>query len=47
MKTGYLVKGCGVSLICDNIESVHGWVAYIIEKGGVPEVSEIKGELLI
>lgn len=43
MKT-YIVKGCGVTLECEEGTSMQGWLAYIIERGGVPEV-EIKGDL--
>ena len=41
----WMVRGCGVSIQCTNVESIHEWVLYIIDKGGVPEVKEITGEL--
>lgn len=40
----YLVQGCGVSLICAKGASMAGWIAWIIERGGVPAVTPYKGE---
>jgi len=37
----FIVKGCNVSVICP-LENVQGWVADIIQHGGVPEVQEYR-----
>jgi hypothetical protein len=37
----YLISGCGVSMICDQ-SGVLGWVEYILDKGGTPQVSIFK-----
>lgn len=40
MKT-YLVKGCGVSLLCIPGETMKDWLNYIINRGGVPVIMEV------
>ncbi len=35
----YLIKGCGVSIICYSLRSIYEWVDEILAKGGVPTVS--------
>ena len=43
--TSYFVTGCGVSVICDDKDSVLTWVMEMIERGGTPTVELIKEPL--
>lgn len=36
----YLVKGCGIAVVCIRKESVTKWCQEIIDKGGVPSVEQ-------
>jgi hypothetical protein len=42
----YRVSGCGISLICYDRLSVSKWMAYIVERGGVPTVNKLTQEEL-
>lgn len=42
----FLVSGCGVSMVCYDVKAVMGWVEMILDRGGVPEVKEIRGGLV-
>lgn len=39
----YLVQGCGVTLICAQGNEMLGWIKYIINRGGVPQISILEG----
>lgn len=40
MPVKYIIKAAGVTIICYDAESVKKWVAFIIERGDVPTVTE-------
>jgi hypothetical protein len=37
----FKVSGCGVSLICQKGEQMVEWIAYIVARGGVPEIVKL------
>jgi len=44
MTTGtkvYRISGCGVSLICEEGQTMLWWISYMIDRGGAPEIQRI------
>lgn len=41
----YRLTGCGVSLICEEGESMLGWISYMIERGAVPTIQPINSAI--
>ena len=37
----YLVSGLGVSFICPTFEAAQFWINEILDKGGVPQITEL------
>ncbi len=38
----FLVQAFGVSLICEQGESMLGWISYILDRGGIPTITPLK-----
>ena len=44
MKPVYLITACGVSVVCDNEDSIVGWVKEFVSRGGTPTFELLKPE---
>ncbi len=44
--TTYKVEGCGITILCERLESATMWVREILERGGVPTIKKITEEEL-
>lgn len=36
----FVIKGCGVTLLCEQGQEMLDWITYMVDRGGVPAVTK-------